>query len=181
MNQCEKIWNQHFSNTQTRCCVVKQRDSLFRQKGRILNGDTWKSHYHYYHTQRGPRPRPSRVSPVRRCRHFFFSSSTKVFTFSISSFRSVYNVFLLLPLRHSAHRFTSKPDQLALDASLPEPLRGPSSHSVPPLVPWSLCRQRARGALGLKGRTPDGHRRVGHVLCDGVWLGAVWASHSCQS
>lgn len=26
-------------------------------------------------------------------------------------------------------------------------LRGPTSHPVPPLVPWSLCRQRVRGAV----------------------------------
>lgn len=54
-------------------------------------------------------------------------------------------LFFLPLLRRPAHWFTSKPDQLALDASL-RALRGPSSHPVPPLVPWSLCRQRARGA-----------------------------------
>lgn len=39
----------------------------------------------------------------------------------------------------------------------------------------------SKGGSGLKGRTPDGHRHVGHVLCDGAWLRALWASHSCQS
>lgn len=67
-------------------------------------------------------------------------------TFLVSSFCLQLFVFFLLPLFHSAHRFTSKPDQLALDASL-RALRGPSSHPVLPLVPWSLCRQRARGAV----------------------------------
>lgn len=63
------------------------------------------------------------------------------FTFCLRFF-----LFFLLALSHSAHRFTSKPGQLALDAFL-RALRGPSSHPVPPLVPWSLCRQRARGAV----------------------------------
>lgn len=33
--------------------------------------------------------------------------------------------------------------------------RGSSSHSVPPLVPGSLCGQRAGGCRGLERRTPD--------------------------
>ncbi len=39
----------------------------------------------------------------------------------------------------------------------------------------------SKGCSGLKGRTPDGHRHVGHALCDGAWLRALWTSHSCQS
>lgn len=68
------------------------------------------------------------------------------FLYLFSSFRLqlffFFFVFSQLPLFHSAHWFTSKPDQLALDASL-RARRGP----VPPLVPWSLCRQRVRGAV----------------------------------
>lgn len=39
----------------------------------------------------------------------------------------------------------------------------------------------SKGGSGLKGRTPDGHGHVGHALCDGAWLRALWCSHSCQS
>lgn len=39
----------------------------------------------------------------------------------------------------------------------------------------------SKGCSGWKGRTPVGHRHVRHVLCDGVWLRALWTSHSCQS
>lgn len=64
--------------------------------------------------------------------YLFFSFCLQIFFFFF---------FFQLPLFHSAHWFTSKPDQLALDASL-RAREGP----VPPLVPWSLCRQRVRGA-----------------------------------
>lgn len=87
----------------------------------------------------------------------------------------------LLPLCHSAHRFTSKPDQLARDASPAGPERPVFS---PPFLHLSLGLSAGRereGCGSLKGRTPDGHRHVGHVLCDGLWLRALWASHSCQS
>lgn len=54
----------------------------------------------------------------------------------------------------------------------------------PPFLHLSLGLSAGRereGCGSLKGRTPDGHRHVGHVLCDGLWLRAMWASHSCQS
>lgn len=39
----------------------------------------------------------------------------------------------------------------------------------------------SKGCIGLKGRTPDGHRHVGHALYDVAWLRALRTSHSCQS
>lgn len=67
------------------------------------------------------------------------------FLYVFPSFCLQHFLFFRLPLFPSAHWFTSKPDQLALDASL-RALRG-CLHAVPPLVPWSLCRQRAGVAV----------------------------------
>lgn len=89
-------------------------------------------------------------------------------------------VFSALSVFHSAHWLITKPDQLALDASL-RALRGPSSHPLPPSCPLVSLPAESKGCGGLKGRTPDGHRHVGHALCDGAWLRALQTSHSCQS
>lgn len=81
------------------------------------------------------------------CSNLHFSHYKNLDFLDLSlSFCLQHFLFFLLPLFHSAHWFTSKPDQLALNASL-QALRGPSSHSVPPFVPWSLCQQRVRGAV----------------------------------
>lgn len=84
----------------------------------------------------------------RTCRsnlHFSHYKNLDFLDLFLSSWLQLF-VFFLLPFLPSAHWFTSKPDQLALVASL-QALRGPSLLSVPPFVPRSLCQQRARGAV----------------------------------
>lgn len=107
---------------------------------------------HYHQTQGLP---DTRVSPLcrlyRTCCNLHFSHYKNLhFPFLLLLFCLQLFVFFLFLLLYPAHWFTSKPDQLALDASL-QALRGLSSHSVPPPVPWSLCRQRARGAVVWRG------------------------------
>lgn len=56
--------------------------------------------------------------------------------------------------------------------------RFPPSPERPVFTPFSFpcplvsLPAVARGS-GLKGRTPDGHRHVGHAFCDGAWLTAL--------
>lgn len=57
------------------------------------------------------------------------------------------------------------------------PFFTPRSSSCPSVAQLT----ESEGGGGLKGRTPDGHWHVGHALCDGAWLRALWTSHSCQS
>lgn len=188
-HSCEQI-STFATDTETKCCTTRQQvmlNSHNQTRGELLNQASQSRH-----SRRGPTC--TRVSPLQRCvtdvctqpadsaRHFFSLHGKSLHFLCVSlPLRLQHLASLLLPLCHSAHRFTSKPDQLAWDASPGGPERPVFS---PPFLHLSLGLSAGReqeGCGGLKGRTPDGHRHVGHVLCDGLWLRALWASHSCQS
>lgn len=113
----------------------------------------------------------------------FLLSTGTVFTCFLPPFRSVYNTrppFCFLCVTPPIDLPQSQTSWLGM-----LPPGGPERPVFStPLLHLSLGLSAGReqeGCGGLKGRTPDGHRHVGHVLCDGLWLWALWASHSCQS
>lgn len=122
------------------------------------------------------------VSPVCCCTNAFTGPTVPIATFprykswlSLSLlFLSVYNSsssFCRLCFTLPIDLPQSQTSWLWILPSEPWEARRLHTRFFPP-VPGSLCRQREKGCSGLKGRTPDGHRHVGHVLCGGVWLRA---------
>lgn len=101
--------------------------------------------------------------------------TVKLLAFFISSFCSVYPSDFLTSSASPCPSIDSKARPAGFGCFISRALRGSSSHSVPPLVPRSVCGQRAGGA---------GIWRGGPQMdwaCDLARPGAAWTSLGCQS
>lgn len=102
--------------------------------------------------------------------------TVKLLAFFISSFCSVYASDFLTSSASPCPSIDSKARPAGFRCFPSRALRGSSSHSVPPLVPRSLCGQRVGGAGVWRGGP-----QIGHALCDLARPGAAWTSLGCQS